>query len=210
MERPQALLLDAMGTLIGLRQSVGRTYAEAAAEHGLAVSAAAIDAAFGRLYRQAPPLAFPGLHGAALLAAEQQWWGDRITAALEAAGAGPAPEALKRQLFERFRDPGLWVVYDDVLPSLERWRRRGLRLAVVSNFDSRLHQLLDDLGLGAQLEAVVISSEVGAAKPSPRPFQIALEWLGLRADQAWHLGDSPEDGQGATAAGLTWVQVQRP
>lgn len=210
MVRPQALLLDAMGTLIGLRQSVGRTYAEAAAEHGLPVSAAAIDAAFGRLYRQAPPLAFPGLSGAALLAAEQLWWGDRITAALQAAGAGPAPEALKRQLFERFRDPGLWEVYDDVLPSLERWRRRGLRLAVVSNFDSRLHQLLDDLGLGAQLEAVVISSEVGAAKPSPRPFQIALERLGLRADQAWHLGDSPEDGQGATAAGLAWVQVQRP
>ena len=210
MEGPRALLLDAMGTLIGLRQSVGRTYAEAAAAHGLAVSARAIDAVFPSLYRQAPPLAFPHLSGTALLAAEKQWWGERIEAALQATGAGPAPRSLQRHLFERFRDPALWTVYDDVLPSLERWRRRGLRLAVVSNFDSRLHQLLVDLGLGAQLDAVVISSEVGAAKPSPRPFQIALERLGVSADQAWHLGDSPEDGQGATAAGVAWVRVQRP
>ena len=62
---PEGLLLDAMGTLIGLRQSVGHTYAALAADHGLSVDAAAIDAVFPRIHRQAPPLAFPGLEGAA-------------------------------------------------------------------------------------------------------------------------------------------------
>lgn len=60
---PRGLLLDAMGTLIGLRRSVGATYAELAAAHGVNLTADAIDAAFPRLFRQAPPLAFPGLKG---------------------------------------------------------------------------------------------------------------------------------------------------
>ncbi|MDA1205898.1 MAG: haloacid dehalogenase, partial [Cyanobacteria bacterium] len=54
---PRGLLLDAMGTMIDLRTSVGSTYAALASRHGLTVEAAAIDRAFPRIYRQAPPLA---------------------------------------------------------------------------------------------------------------------------------------------------------
>ena len=211
MAAPRALLFDAMGTLIGLRHSVGHTYAAAAAEHGLHVEAAAIDQHFPRLFRQAPPLAFPHLHEAtALHDAEVQWWGARIEAVLQACGAGPAPIALQRQLFERYRDPALWRVYDDVSPWLETWHGRGLALAVVSNFDSRLPGLLEDLGLARWLQTVVVSSQAGAAKPSPKPFQLALEQLQLPPEQAWHVGDSPDDRLGAQAAGVRCVLVQRP
>ena len=113
-------------------------------------------------------------------------------------------------MFEGFGEPVLWRVYEDVIPSLEHWRRHGLQLAVVSNFDSRLHGLLEGLGLQRHLAAVVISSEVGAAKPSAVPFERALAHLGLEPPQAWHIGDSPEDGQGAHAAGVPWLRVQRP
>ena len=50
--RPQALLLDAMGTLIRLRQSVGSSYAALANDFGLAADAAAIDRAFPQVYCQ--------------------------------------------------------------------------------------------------------------------------------------------------------------
>ena len=46
MNAPQGLLLDAMGTLIGLRRSVGQIYAETAADHGLELEPEALDAAF--------------------------------------------------------------------------------------------------------------------------------------------------------------------
>ncbi len=207
--RPRALLLDAMGTLIGLRQPVGRTYAALAAEHGLSVEAERIDRVFPAIYRAAPPLAFPGLSGEALRDAECGWWGDRIGACLQAAGAPAAPPALGRALFERFADPALWRVYDDVPAHLEAWREAGLRLAVVSNFDSRLDGLLEGLGLGRWLEVVVVSSRAGAAKPSPEPFHQALTALGLPAEQAWHVGDSPEDRAGARAAGLRCLLVRR-
>lgn len=208
--RPQALLLDAMGTLIGLRRPVGETYAEHAAGHGIHVDADAISRTLLPVLRQAPPLAFPGLQGEALLVAEQDWWGDRIDTVLRITAGAEAPTALRRELFEHYADPAVWRVYSDVPERLQRWQAAGLRLAVVSNFDSRLHGILDGLDLSPWLDQVIISSTVGAAKPSPLPFRRALEGLGLQPHQAWHVGDSPEDGDGARAAGLRCLIVRRP
>ncbi len=206
---PRGLLLDAMGTLIGLRDSIGTTYAAAASAHGIAVEAAAVDRVFPAVYRQAPPLAFPGLDGPELLAAERRWWGERILEVLGAAGAPPAPPDLCRDLFDRFADAGLWHRHPDVLEPMRRWRQAGVALAVVSNFDQRLHGLLRDLELAELLDLVVVSSTAGAAKPSPLPFQRALAGLGLPPRLVWHVGDSPEDLAGATAAGLPCLLIAR-
>lgn len=208
--RPRALLLDAMGTLIELRQSVGTIYARRAELHGITVSAAAIDRSFLDVMRQAPPLAFPGIGGEDLRPAEIMWWGSRIDAAFVAAGADVPPPSLHRDLFDHFADPSLWRIYDDVPHHLNAWTEAGMALAVVSNFDSRLPGLLEALGLLPLFQAVVVSSSAGAAKPSPRPFQLALEALGVSARQAWHVGDSVEDIEGARAAGLRCVVVRRP
>ncbi len=202
-----------MGTLIGLRRSVGHTYAELAADFGLTLEPAAIDRVFPRIYRQAPPLAFPGLEGDALRQAELDWWGERIGASVAAASqtrADELPPGLVETLFERFADAALWQVYPEVPACIERWRSRPLKLAVVSNFDSRLPPLLADLGLAAALDALVVSSQVGAAKPDPAPFQRALQILQLEAHQVWHVGDSPEDELGARAAGIRCLMVRRP
>lgn len=214
--RPQALLLDAMGTLIRLRQSVGSSYAALANDFGLAADAAAIDRAFPQVYCQAPPLAFPGLAGEALREAEIAWWGARIEAVLQGALPDPEqqlaeglPDGLAQALFEHFADPDLWRVYPEVPACLERWRERGLRLAVVSNFDSRLPGLLEGLGVAQHLSAVVVSSAAGAAKPDPAPYRLALEALGLPPEAVWHVGDSPEDDAGAQAAGIRCLLVER-
>ena len=208
--RPRALLLDAMGTLIQLRRPLGHTYAEAAAAHGIAVDPEAVGRAFAAVYPSAPPLAFPGLEGEALREAEIGWWGERIEAVLQRTAGVSAPEELPRALYEAFADPALWRIYDDVPANLERWQAAGLRLAVVSNFDSRLEGVLTGLGLARWFETVVVSSRAGAAKPSPVPFQQALAILGLSPAQAWHVGDSPEDEAGARAAGLRCLLVRRP
>ena len=207
---PAGLLLDAMGTLIGLKNSVGTTYAALAQRHGLTVEPVAIDRVFGSIYGQAPPLAFPGLEGPALKGAEISWWGERINEALLQSGAGPAPEALRIELFERFACIDLWRVFADVPSQLEAWKARGLKLAVVSNFDQRLHDLLEGLGLNPWIDAVVISSQAGAAKPNPKPLKLALQALELEAHQVWHVGDSAADEQAARAAGIRCVLVKRP
>ena len=207
--RPNGLLLDAMGTLITLRQSVGQSYASVAQSHAVTVDAAAIDAVFPQIYRQAPPLAFGPLEDEELLQAERHWWGERIYETFAAVGAPAPPPALRLALFEHFAHSDCWRVYDDVRSQLDNWRAAGLRLAVVSNFDRRLHGLLQALDLAPLFDAVVVSSEAGAAKPDPRPFELALTALQLQANQVWHVGDSPEDLAGAKAAGLACVLIER-
>ena len=206
---PQGLLLDAMGTLIGLREPVGRTYAQLAEAHGLKLDAQQVERGFRQAYREAPPLAFPGLTGPELRGAELAWWSERIRSSLAAAGAQTMPESLGEALFNHYADAAAWQVYADVACQLQRWWEQGLKLAVVSNFDSRLPSLLEQLGLSPWLSAVVVSSSAGAAKPDPAPFHIALEQLQLNASQVWHVGDSPDDVAGAAAAGLPCIQVRR-
>lgn len=210
MTPPRALLLDAMGTLIGLRRPVGELYAEAAADHGLNLEAGDLDRAFLQAYRSAPPLAFPGTAAAHLEQAERHWWQQRIAATFASVGVSQLPMGLAADLFDRFAGPEPWGVYPEVPDALARWRARGLRLVVVSNFDRRLHRLLQRLGLGDALEAVVVSSEVGAAKPDPAPLVRALDLLGLPASQVWHIGDSDADEAAATAAGIPCLRLARP
>jgi len=100
--------------------------------------------------------------------------------------------------------------FPEVPAALERLRTGGARLAVVSNWDVSLHDVLERTGLRRLVDAVVISAEVGAAKPDPAIFRAALERLGATAAEAVHVGDSVEtDVAGARATGLQAVLVAR-
>jgi putative hydrolase of the HAD superfamily len=100
--------------------------------------------------------------------------------------------------------------YPEVPDVLARLRAAGARLAVVSNWDVSLHDVLERTKLRALVDAVVISAELGVAKPDPAIFRAALERLGAAADGAVHVGDSLEhDVAGARAAGLEAVLVAR-
>jgi putative hydrolase of the HAD superfamily len=100
--------------------------------------------------------------------------------------------------------------YPEVPEVLARLRAGGARLAVVSNWDVSLHDVLERTGLRSLVDAVVISAELGVAKPDPAIFRAALERLGVNAGGAVHVGDSLEhDVAGARAAGLDAVLVAR-
>jgi HAD superfamily hydrolase (TIGR01509 family) len=88
--------------------------------------------------------------------------------------------------------------------TVEALARRGLALAVVANWDHNLHEQLRRHGLAGSFGAVVVSAEVGAAKPDPRPFEAALGRLGVAAARTVHVGDHANDERGAAAAGLAF------
>ena len=100
--------------------------------------------------------------------------------------------------------------YPDVLPALERMRAVGLRLVVVSNWDVSLHDRLAETGIAERVHGVIASAELGAAKPAPAIFAHALAMAGVPAQEALHVGDSPdEDVEGARAAGIEPVLLVR-
>ena len=98
-----------------------------------------------------------------------------------------------------------YAVLPGVLDELARLRSLGLELAVVGNWDRRLPEHLERLGLARFFQAIVTSAEAGAPKPDPRPFALALERLGVGAARALHVGDSLADEEGARAAGVRFL-----
>jgi putative hydrolase of the HAD superfamily len=100
--------------------------------------------------------------------------------------------------------------YPDAAGALARVRVLGLPAAVVSNWDCSLRSVLADLGLGGMVDAVVVSAEVGSAKPEPGIFEAALQRLGCPAETALFVGDSLDtDVAGARNAGLRAVLLDR-
>jgi putative hydrolase of the HAD superfamily len=101
-------------------------------------------------------------------------------------------------------------VFDDARATLRAARRHGLRVVIVSNWDSSLSQVLERVGLGDTIDGVVSSASVGVGKPAPAIFEAALEVADAAAGEALHVGDSlSEDVAGARAAGITAVWLNR-
>ncbi|MGH7321588.1 MAG: HAD family hydrolase [Candidatus Rokuibacteriota bacterium] len=98
---------------------------------------------------------------------------------------------------------GLWSVRVPEAPAvLETLRRRGLRLAVVSNSNGTVADNLRSVGLADHVDTIVDSGHVGVEKPDPRIFQHAAAALGVRPEEAVHIGDLYSvDILGARAAG---------
>ena len=101
-------------------------------------------------------------------------------------------------------------LFDDVLETINALKPR-FRLAVITNGASDTQRgSLRLLGVEQMFDAVVISGEVGVAKPDPLLFVLALQKLGVDKENAWHVGDSLKtDVAGALGAGFTAVWLNR-
>ncbi|MBE2317049.1 HAD-IA family hydrolase [Solirubrobacter sp. CPCC 204708] len=103
-----------------------------------------------------------------------------------------------------------FFAYPDSAPALIALRERGIKLVVVSNWDWSLHERLSETGLTPLLDGALASAEVGSAKPDGAIFRAALELTGTTPAQTWHVGDTPEaDVEGARAAGIRPILIAR-
>jgi len=98
----------------------------------------------------------------------------------------------------------------DAIPVLKILKKTR-KIALISNFDypPHVYSLLSDLGLKHCFESIVISGEIGIKKPDPRIFLHALNDTGLKPEEVVFVGDSPEDVQGAHAAAVYPILIQR-
>jgi putative hydrolase of the HAD superfamily len=204
------IFFDAAGTLFDVRGSVGEIYSRFARRHGVEAESAIVHQSFLRAFRRQPPLAFPvGTPAEQLRKLEYQWWWNLVREVFVEYDF-PRFGAFFAEVFEFFRGRDAWYVFDDVVPALEALKARGPRLAVLSNFDSRLEDLIRAFGLNRYFDAIHYSTRMGAAKPDPAIFRAALRAHGIEAHQAMHVGDSLRaDVGGATAAGIPAVLVDR-
>jgi putative hydrolase of the HAD superfamily len=100
--------------------------------------------------------------------------------------------------------------YEDSARVLTRLRAAGIRTAVVSNWDWSLHERLQETGLAGLVDGAIASAELGSAKPDGVIFAAALQLVGARPEETWHVGDTPEaDVEGARAAGIRPILIAR-
>jgi putative hydrolase of the HAD superfamily len=121
---------------------------------------------------------------------------------------GCAPEqvaAMAPQIYHRLKETHLrkdWVP-PEVPETLERLRQAGFTLAVVSNREKPLGDLLDRLNLGAYFDFTLTASQAGSWKPDVKIFQYAVQRAGTTPERALYVGDNYfTDIIGARRAGL--------
>jgi putative hydrolase of the HAD superfamily len=213
MKYPKVVFLDAVGTLFGIRGSVGEVYSKIAVNFGVNVSHDRLNSAFFQSFKAAPPLAFSLAQSEQVPELEFNWWqaiARSTFAKSEVLDQFADFSAFFAELYDYFATAEPWYVYDDVLPALIRWQEAGIQLGIISNFDSRIHQVLEVLELRKFFGTITISSLAGVAKPNPEIFAIALKKHDCLPQEAWHIGDSlAEDYQGAKTAGIRPFLIQR-
>jgi putative hydrolase of the HAD superfamily len=195
----RAVFFDAVGTLIVPDPPAGEVYAAVGRRHGSRLTVEEVCPRFRDAFRREE--AFDLQHG--LLtdeAREERRWRHIVAAVLDEVADG---EACFRDLFEHFSRPEAWRCTPDAGPVLAEVSRRGYRLGLASNYDSRLRSVVAGLPELAPVQHLVISSEVGWRKPAPEFFAALVRQAGLAPEAILFVGDDPvNDHEGARAAGL--------
>jgi len=210
---PKVIFLDAVGTLFGVRDSVGAAYAQVAQDFGVSLEAESVNTAFYQAFSAATPLVFPQQEPSQIQPLEFQWWRDVAGETFKLVGSLEQFtdfDSFFRALYKYFATAKPWEVYPDVIPALTYWRNQGIKLGILSNFDSRLYEVLTALELNYFFSSITISSEAGAAKPDSQIFITALGKYNCEPTDAWHIGDSlQQDYQGAKQTGMRAILIQR-
>lgn len=207
--RPRAVLLDAGGTLFHLARTVGQIYAEVASRYGKTTDAVRLQQRF-RVVWERRSASVPGSQAIADRDQEKAWWREIVREVFAPEGGVDNFNVFFNELHELFVEPGLWQLYPEVQPVLRRLREARLKVAIVSNWDSRLETLCRRLNIYDQFDVIVASATAGASKPDRKIFELALAKLDVRPAEAIHVGDSwRDDVWGAFQHGLTPVWLKR-
>jgi putative hydrolase of the HAD superfamily len=203
---PKVIFFDAMGTLFDLKRSVGEIYQQYAAKYNVKVDNELIAQAFIQSFKSAPPLAFSVAEFPQIKQQEFNWWKQVVSKTfkqLEVEKSFADFDAFFSEIYNFFGTGEPWYIFPDTVDSLINCRDRGIELGIISNFDSRLLEVLNCLDLDQFFTSITISSSAGFAKPDANIFYLALSKHQATPAQAWHIGDSPtEDYTGAKNAGL--------
>ena len=210
----QGVSFDATGTLISCPR-LGEIYAEVLQRHGVSLTAEAARSHFHTAWQELDCRESPDQdRWARHPDGARGWWSELIHRVCALAGAEQPSEFAVAELFHRFTQGDAWEVYPDARRLLYRLRQARMPTVVTSNWDRRLHTVLDRVGLLPLLGDVVISQDIGVAKPSTAIFDAArqrLEQQGATAEgPLLHVGDHVvSDFEGAQAAGFRAVLLDR-
>ncbi|RDX76566.1 hypothetical protein CR513_43426, partial [Mucuna pruriens] len=194
----KALLVDAVGTLVLPSQPMAQIYRNIGEKYGVQFSEDEILYRYRRAYSQ--PWGKSRLR---YVNDGRPFWQYIVSFS-----TGCSDPQYFEELYNYYTTDKAWHLNDPAAEEVFRaLRKSGVKLAVVSNFDTRLRPVLRALNCDNWFDAVAVSAEVAAEKPNPTIFLKACELLGVNPEDAVHVGDDRRnDIWGARDAGCdAWL-----
>jgi putative hydrolase of the HAD superfamily len=206
--RPLAVTFDAVGTFMHFAEPVAVTYTRMARQHGVEATELTMRRRLDLAFQAAPSMVTPD--GENRTEFERQWWMDLAARVYGCALDDGDFIACFNDLFAYFASPEAWRVHEDFGPMLLQLREMQVKLGVVSNFDARLHGLLDAL-LPGLFDVVALPGNSGFQKPQAGIFTYAARQLGVPVASVIHLGNNEhEDVDAAQNAGMRALRWSFP
>jgi putative hydrolase of the HAD superfamily len=198
----RAIVYDAVGTLIHVQPSVAALYVEVGQRFGSRLTVQQVRECFPRAFARQDELD-AAVKWRTSEARERQRWRDIVREVLEDVADA---DVCFETMFEVFREPRVWSCDAQFGELFQAMQARGIRQAVASNFDARLHGLIQALPALQGLTPIFVSSEIGWRKPAPEFFAHVIEMLALSPSEILFVGDDRvNDYDAAKRAGMCSV-----
>lgn len=197
-----------------MNKGVGFHYSKIAARYGVVADPALLDQRFHEAFQKSVPLSTANSNQEAREKEEEAWWYDLVRNVFKDIPF-PSFDLFFQELYAFFQqgvgqDDGSWVLFPETKEVLERLTLLGHPIGLISNFDSRIHSVLESLGIRKFFKTITYSSEAGFSKPSPLIFQQALKKANCEPQHAIHVGDHlVYDIEGAQGAGIEAIFISR-
>jgi putative hydrolase of the HAD superfamily len=137
---------------------------------------------------------------------------DEIRSMLQQLGADPSPDLLAELVDVEIAGWARAVtIYPETLPLLAALRERGLKLGLISNCSADAGATVERIGLASRFDAIVLSCDVGLAKPDPAIYEHACRLLGVTPQESMFVADGAfGELDAAKALGMVAVKVEQP
>lgn len=195
----QAVLFDAVGTLIFPEPSAALAYADVGRRHGSQLPVETIRARFHAAFARQEALD-QSLNLRTSEERERERWQAIVDEVLTDVDN---PAACFKDLFEHFSQPASWRCASGTGQTLQELADQGFQLALASNYDSRLRALASGMPPLQPIKHLIISSEIGWRKPARAFFDRACQLLDVQPARVLVVGDDQTNEiDGALAAGM--------
>ncbi len=207
----KAIFLDVGGTLLEMGDPES-AYLDILNQYGYSATREQIGAWIRTAQEETGPVVSSGSGSTFKVSAskEQARREDLIGVFLREAGVRKNFDSCRKEIWKSWVRTPVFRLFPETLPLLRGLKESGFLVGAVSNWEPRLQELCENLGIAHYFDFMVVSEAHGYAKPGMRLFELALERAATRPEEVIHVGNDPvEDIEPAESLGIRAVLIQR-